>query len=450
MSVDLSQKSVLVYDHGVFQPIAHRLARDFGHVYYYVPWKDANMKSIHLRIGHGFDDIERVTDLWDVIDDVDLIVFPDVGDGDFQVWLRDRGYKVFGSLGGDELELERFKLRQLMSKLGMPVIPFIHIRGLDKLASHLEKAEDKWVKLSVLRGDAESFHHINWRITEPRLIDMKNRLGPSAELLEFIVEDSLPDAVEIGYDGYFVAGAASRSDPELGFPRISTMGYEIKDCGYIGVSKPYLDLPKPVRYVNNQIAPTLVKYGYQGLFSTELRVDQDGVPYLIDPTCRAGSPPSELYCEWFTNFSQIVWSAAHGELLEPTPRSIYGAELMIYSDWCDDHWAPVYIPSVIEDRVKLSFAARLDSKTYVVPQSFDWRKIGAVIGFGDTVQSAIADAQSAAKLIEGFELSIPEESMDQAIEQIEKGQSYGIDFEVSTCEETRRGVDSEKPALERS
>src|SRR5260370_15468822 len=94
---DLQSKTALCYDHGTFVELAARLARDFGRVLYFQPWQSAFPCMKDCAIGLGVPDVERVYNFWDVVDKVDIFVFPDVWDGDLQAYLRGQGKPVLGA-----------------------------------------------------------------------------------------------------------------------------------------------------------------------------------------------------------------------------------------------------------------------------------------------------------------------------------------------------------------
>ena len=110
-STDLSTKSCLVYDHGLFVELAARLARDFGRVYYYNPWQSNYPKESAALVGKDLDGVivENPLDknVFELISTVDIVIFPDVHDGGLQTYLRGQGVKVWGSGEGEILELDR-------------------------------------------------------------------------------------------------------------------------------------------------------------------------------------------------------------------------------------------------------------------------------------------------------------------------------------------------------
>lgn len=417
-----SSKCALVYDYGLFVEFAVTLARQFKKVYYFSPWKDAYPSRKSLTIGEGLHpNLHRVRDLWDVEDEVDVWVFPDVGDGDLQLHLKRLGYPVWGCFKGEELELFRWETKNWIKSVGLPLVPSTRFVGLDALEDYLRENDNLWVKVSTFRGSVETFHHETWALTEKKVAALREDIGELAHIMEFIIEEDLPDEgfVEIGYDGWNVHGD---------WPKTAMMGYEIKGEALAGVVKPYADFPKPVRLVNEKLSPALKEYGYCGNISTELRVDKNGQPFLIDPCARCGSPPGELMCELWENWAEIIWHAAvYGETVEPKPIAKYAFELMLYSDWVSKHWAPVLVPDDVRRYVKLAFSTRIRHDN-VVPQLFKSTKIGAVIGFGDTLQDAIDHCLENNEQIEGLEIDRDLNAVEKAIDIIKEGEKHEINF----------------------
>ena len=71
------------------------------------------------------------------------------------------------------------------------------IIGLDKLREFLFDNDNVYVKINKWRGSCESFFSKNYRLIEPELNELEYRLGPLAQLLEFVVEQPIDPAVEV-------------------------------------------------------------------------------------------------------------------------------------------------------------------------------------------------------------------------------------------------------------
>lgn len=416
---DLSKKTCMVIDNGLFCSLSFRIAQDFGKVYYCCPsWVDAFPKMNKAMIGHGFPEIEVVEDIQGKhFDEVDLFVFPDVYFGHLQTWLESEGHLIWGARMGEDLELKRDETKRLMKKLGLPVGPWEKLRGMDKLREFLQENKNQYVKVNKWRGILETFLAKDYRSVEPKLDEVEYNLGAFKEAIDFIVEDSLDDKVEIGIDAFTVDGQ---------FPSQLLAGIEVKDAGYIGKFQKYSELPKELTGFDAALGPTLKAYGYRGFYSTEIRVGKDHVPYMIDFCARAGSPPSELYQEFYKNISQIIWDGANGIVTDPEPEAKYAAELLIHSSWADKNWQPVDFPEDMRRFVKLRNATKIKGRYFVIPQAVGLSEIGSTIGWGPTLKEAMQMAVDVANEVEGYYIKIPKESFAEAQEEIAKLNEFGI------------------------
>jgi len=417
---DLSSKTIYIREYGLFSSWAVKLAQYFGRVLYYCPFKSAFPRTTQFVIGTGFPEVERVTNFWDHVKEADVFFFPDVYDGDLQTHLREMGYPVWGAGKGEELELLRWQTKMFLKKdLGLPVQHCERIIGIDDLRDYLKEDENKYVKISMLRGDFETFRHDNFQLSEPILDDIEMKLGPYKDHKEFIVEDAIDDAVEVGYDGFTIDGQ---------YPNPSTFGYEVKDVAYIGTVRPYDKLPKQVKEINERLAPVFAAYNYRGFWSSEIRIPKDGKPYLTDPCCRAGSPPSELYQEIFSNWGEIIWHGAHGELVDPKPAGKYGVEVLIHSQWADAHWQAVHVDPAVKANVKLRNVCQVDDILYVAPQTVGLPEIGAVVAVDDSLLGAIRKVIASCQKVSGYSIELNLDRMAEALDVIELAQKQGIPF----------------------
>jgi hypothetical protein len=412
-------KSVLIYDHGTFVSVAERLAKDFGKVYYYSPWKSSFPQKKFTLIGDGIKGVERVNNYFDYINDVDLFVFPDLIDGDLQLHLESLGCKVWGSRKGEELELERVAMKKLIVKLGLPLGHYEVVKGVENLRTYLKEHKNIWIKVDCFRGDFETVKSINYEYISPKIDEIEANLGAFKNHVEFICEDDLPNRVELAYDGYTVDGQ---------YPTKTLCGIEIKDLGYIGVCKDYKNLPDPVKEFNTKISPILKKYNYRNFFHPEMRIGKDKLGYVIDPAARFGSPPNEVYQELFTNLSDIIWNGAHGVCIDPIPQGKYAVEVLVHCNWAERNWLPVQFPSKYKDNIKFRNVTVIDNQYYIVPQYLGLPEIGAIVTMDDTIQGAMDKVNEIADEMKGYYIDIPCQSLDKATEEIEKLKSFGYNL----------------------
>lgn len=417
--MNLKTKSILLYDYGTFTAVAERLSRDFGRVMYYSPWKSSFPQAKFTSIGDGFDNVERINDFFDYVDEADVICFTDVGDGDIQLQLEAMGKNIWGSRKGEQLEFDRIGFRELLKDIGWPVAKYEVVKGMTDLRKYLKSHKNVWVKTNIFRGDFETFKSINYDYIETRLNEIDQSLGLMKEKLVFICEVDMPDKVELAYDGYTIDG---------NFPTKSLCGIEVKDLGYVGSCKEYKDLPKPVKDFNIKIAPVLKNYRYKNFFHPEMRIGKDGIGYVIDPCARFGSPPNECYQELFSNFSEIIWEGAHGNCIDPKPVNKYAVETIIHCNWAERNWLPVLCPDKYKHNIKFRNVTIQDGIYYIVPQYLGQPEIGAIVSIGDNIEGCVEEINHIAEQLKGFYIEIPSESFDKAQQEIDKFKSFGYDL----------------------
>jgi len=413
-------KKVIFYDHGTFIPLAERLAEDFGEVLYFSPYNSSFPSSTSTFVGSGLPGVKRINNFFDYVDeatfDDTLFVFPDVGDGDIQVHLRNIGKRVFGSGKGEQMELQRDKMKEYMKSIKLDVGKYKVIKGLSKVRDYLKENDNKWIKINIFRGDFETFYAKNYSMIAEVLDDLAIRLGPKSEVTNFIVEDNLDDTVEAGMDLYSVDGK---------FPSKCIAGIEIKNASYVAAFKDYVDFPTCLTSFNDAIAPALENFKYRSFFSTEQRVNKQK-SYMNDFCARLGSPPSELYIIMYKNISDIMWKAAEGILVDPIVEHKFGAELLIKSVHADTHWMEVKFPDKLKPYVKLRNCCVINGKYYMIPRKGEIHEIGAIVASGNTLQEAIDTVKEYAKEVDGYWIEINAESLDKAMEESKKLEEYGI------------------------
>lgn len=379
------------------------------------------------HIGYGMENIEVVDSIYGPhFDDVDLFVFPDIYFGYEQEMLEKMGKKVWGSRTGECLELKREGMKEILHALDLPVGKFTHIKGIANLRAFL-KANDGQVfhvKIDKHRGSFETFRVDSYKDVEPKLDEVEFNAGAFKSIMEFTVEEDLPDRVEVGTDCW----AITDDEGNCQYPEHLISGIEIKDVGFASIFKKYSDLPEVVTRFNERMKPVFAAYGWRGFVSTEVRVGKDMEPYMIDLCARAPSPPNELYQEAYSNLADCVWYGANGIVIEPEATAKYGAEIMLHSSWADKGWQPVNFPPEIRDRVKLRNATKIDDVYYAIPQSCGLPEIGAVIGLGDTLKEALDDAVANAEQVSGYYLDAKMGAIDDIKKQCEKLEELGLNM----------------------
>ena len=167
--MNLKDKAILVVDYGNFAHFALRLARDFKMVYLYTIWKEGFPSCHKTMIGtewkngkllNNYDGLplQRITNFYEYISKVDMVLYTDVYNADEQVYMEQHGYNektkdygklVFGGRYGCDLELKRKQTTDLFKKLGVDYNKYVEIQGFDELRKHLKTVDDKYIKIPL-------------------------------------------------------------------------------------------------------------------------------------------------------------------------------------------------------------------------------------------------------------------------------------------------------------
>lgn len=412
---DLHDKTIVVIDNGIYFEFALQLAAAFKKVYYFCEYHSAYPGIDKAAVGneytsghalHTFDGapVHRITELFDILPEVDLAVFPDVGNGDLAEHLRRQGIPVFGSGRGEVLELARIKAKAMIAEQGLPVHAYTTVIGATALRAALSEPGSRYVKISKYRGVFETFHHTSPEGTSIWINDIEQRLGALAEVLHFIIEEPLEARVEIGTDSYTVDGQ---------YPQTTIAGVEIKDLGYCGQIFRWSEQPAGVRTVDEGLQPLFQNLGYRGFYSTEIREPEDGQPYLVDFTARMPLPPGFLYNLMYENLPDIVWGAAHGELVEPVVRKKFGMMVMLNSPFYVDHMLHVKFPAEYRENVQLLLPVKVDEEYYCVSE-YGMDEFGAVSVAGDSIEECVAKAEEILGSIEAYQFSYDKGVLEKA------------------------------------
>ena len=415
---DLSTKTAIVYDRGgLYLYCAEKLAEKYKKVMYYLADADAYPTSQKHTIGAGVPKVKRIHDFWKFIDEADIVYFWDCYDGELQHWLRSKGYTVFGSGRGEQVEIDKIYFLELLEELGQPCAKTYLAEGMDDLCEYLKKHDGETLFLKNLhRGDFESRKFSSMVQSRPFLDDLKKRLGSASDTLEVLVQHKIDAVCEVGYDGFQVDGQ---------FTNNCIVGYEIKDKGFVG--KVFKETPQIIKGTNDAFADTFSKLGYRGNYSTELRVTKDGIPFYIDATCRVPSPPGELICEIYENWAEATYQIACGLLPELKPKAKFGAEIILTSGWHDEHELHVKFPSKYKQNIKLKNHTIRDGEYYCIPNG-NGAFFGSVVAYADSLEEAIEKVLSIAESVEADECEFDNTLFDKAREAIEAGEKFGIKY----------------------
>ncbi len=417
--MDLSTKSCAVIDNGLFQESARTLSKFFGKTFYHAPWVADYPVSYHTELGEGFDEYERIADIWGHIDDVDLWVFPDIYQGSLQEYLVKQGKRVWGSRNGDELELYRKEAKEYFKSLSLPQGPYEVVKGMTALRKYIKKRDkDKlWVKISLTRGDTETFCAEGYEGVKNRLDDLQAKFGPTAEYREFIVDDNLPDTFDLAIDTFSIDGK---------FPSRSLLGNEQKDEGYIGVVKEWGKMPPGLVDIYEALSPALKEFQYRNFFAVECRTGKDEM-WLSDPCCRVGSPIFELELNMIGNLPEILWEGADGKLVDPEYKGKYGYEIILQSQWVNEHPLLVEYPEEFRDQIKFRYATQFPDGLWIMPQK-QGPAFGSIVAYGESIDACVAQVEEISSQIKGCQVEAFTGSAAKLKKNLEDLATYGVRF----------------------
>ena len=196
------------------------------------------------------------------------------------------------------------------------------------------------------------------------------------------------------------------------------------NCGYVGKSSKFIDMPQPIIDVYNKFRPSLNRYNHTGFYSSEIRVGEDGIDYYTDPCMRAGSPPSNVYMDMITNWDEILLGGARGELIEPKFKGTYGCEIILKSTFCNKNFMPISFPTELKEFIKLKGNILLDNEDYIIPFEqagiVDMEAFGSVVVIGNDLDTIVNQAMEIVDEIKCYGLLYSEGALDNAKQSIER------------------------------
>lgn len=361
--------------------LAARMARD-TEVAYYSSWLNAFPQSQEMAPGSGIKNVTRVNDpIQFMLDNnASCVIVADQYLESYQELADAMELPALGPGRGTKLEQDRWLLKEYLEQHKLPVGPAVLIEGIDALEGYLRENDDKYIKVSTFRGDLETYHHETWDKTRPEFYRWALKFGALGKRIQFIVEDPIPDAKELGVDTYFRKGR---------FVLPCYYGQEIKDAGYVGYRIDQFD--KGTKPIMDALAKYFAQSGYDWFFSNEMRI-KDGDYYMTDATCRIPSPPGGAMMAAMKNFTAFMLKNE-----EPEKLPEYICEIILKSDVPSKGWMGVDIPKGMKDRVMMHNYCEVDGKTWAIPHDAKYVEFGSACGWGsleDACQMALETAQA--------------------------------------------------------
>lgn len=417
---------VLFYDRGDHLYVAEKLAEKVGNLWCYIPILGTTPYMKDDQMGEGLDGVERVDDFWKYVDKADYIVSVGCYDEELFDWLNKKGYPCFSTMKSAEIENNRMLFLDILQELGMPIAETTLCDGLDDLVEFLTGKEDMWLKIPYTRGDFNTKHYTNMIQFKNWLKVFSARIGQRAsDVIKVLAQRTIKADCESGWDGFNVNGICTK---------FGTSGFEEKDKWYI--AKVMEEPPDILKNINDKFSPIFKKYGCQGEYHSEVRIEADGTANFTDITLRAGSPNGEMLCEGYSNYAECIKAIAHGEVPIPKPKSkedgdtddfIYGAEVILTSDFNEKETLCVQFPKEAASYIKLKNHYKQGDAYYCLPNDNDGF-FGAALGFGKSPDEAAKKANEIAEQVICDDLDYTPISIDRMNEFIAGGRKHGINL----------------------
>jgi hypothetical protein len=428
MTNEFKDKIVRCFDFGLFGVILEQML-EFKKREYYCQWESPFPTSDKAIIGKGINGIDRLQHFEEDLRDengkllVDLLVFFDFYKGIMQDDYRKQGFPVFGSSKGEILEVDRWKFKQILKSVGLPVIPATRCIGIDNEREYLEslkKGEVCWIKSSCYRGDQETEKHEFMEDTISWLDHLGYKLGVQRDKIEFINEEEIEGDCEPGYDGLVSDGVYS----DWGM-----IGYERKGEALIGKFFRDEDLPAIVKNVNDRLAPKMKGYQYRGLYSMENRITKEGKCFPLDFCARAGSPSHEGLCKAIKNWSRVAWDVAHGRQAKLELAGKFVGILKFHTQCLQNEFdVNIRFPDSIAPWVMIRNKYVDRGKTYSISQDRG-DNAGAVVAVGDSVDEVVELCEKRIEKVKMKKMDHSKTAFNEIREYIKKGEKHGISFQ---------------------
>ena len=408
-----NRKSVLVLGTGLEVEHALRLSSAYN-VYYWTHFMTAFPEFNDFSYGLGFEGIKKIMFPFYRINDVDLIATFDIGYGDIIDYFRKQGKICFGAGRGEKLELDRWYLKNLLKHAGLPVMKTWRVKGIDRLRDILKNNNNVIVKISVFRGDCETFYSPSYDEVEPLLDILQVKWGKFAEGYEFIVEQEIKDAVEAGIDGIF--------SPANGFCFPLMWGIE-NHSAYIGVWG--YRIPEWFVRTEPHLKNILTTMDYRGFISTEQRIVNKNKDYLIDITARIPHPLGHIFTTAIRNYPEVIFRIANNQKVTLDVKEKFWGCLPVRSDELNNVSLEVRFPDKYRPYIKFSTAYKKDGKYYA---SKGGTIVCSIVYGADTIDKVIEGIKKIGDEIKVVRAKKEYHLLDEIKEEIDKLKSMGIEF----------------------
>lgn len=385
-------------------------------VYFHTVWEDGEPDFEDYAEGLDFDHLTKVRNISPLIKEADLVASFDVATNDILNIIKTNHPKksCFGAGLGERLEHDRWNLKQLIKKVGLPYQKAVKIKGIDALRKYLQEHKDVYVKIDIWKKNLESFHSKDYRSVEGELDHLAAELGvPFKNEMHFIVEEAIHTDQEWGFDLIF--NGHDYLKPYL-------YGVELKKIGYGGTLSD--ELPKPLKEVAEKLKPELQRMDYRGMISMEVKI-KDGKPYVLDVCSRGALPLTIGYGEWFSNWPEIVFKVGLKQPVKINCPHKYVAAFPLGSKDNKEEYIPVTVKEGHRKNIKFWRPCKLGNEYFSVKGS---EFAVVILGWGKTIDEAFKMIEREAEFVEFPGMEKEFGSLKKIKEITAAGKSEGISF----------------------
>jgi phosphoribosylamine-glycine ligase len=405
--------TILLIDQNEGLDLALAVARSLNEqVYYYIPWQVGDPKLWDSISGDGFPELIKIKDMAEVRDEVETIIFLDLGFSSTIVDLKEQGYHVYGCTPLiEKLETDRLYGKEKCIELGIKVTDYTVVKGMEGVVKYFEEHKGRhFVKIHLYRGMQETFSADS---PESVKVILNNaNFGIYADEIKFIIEPEA-EGVEIGFDAFFCNGK---------FLKKHFATIEIKGTGNVGQ---FVDDSVFIDTFLNPITPFLAEQNFTGNLSCE--GFWDGKNFKVMDICaRVAYPCSQSWAFAIEDFGQFLLDLTADEAEDYKVKLPYQAHVDVYTDKKDTQKKITIDESKLDSKTKgVGFRRVVLTKDgyYFVPGD---TLLAVGLGGGKSWQEALNNAIDAANSVSAIESYVPGNIVEQFTDKIEKAAKLGF------------------------
>ena len=412
----MNKPDILFVDTNVGLDHALKAAQTLGKkVYYYIPWQTGYPKPEDSISGKGFDLLEKIYDMGGVLDEVDTVIFLDLGFAPTIKMLKEQGYNVYGCPPQVErLEVDRVWGKKKLEELGLKVTKDITITGVSNVIKFFEKHEGEkhYIKVNLYRGAMETKYADS--ADSARVVLGTGNFGIYAEEMIFTLEPEA-EGIEIGVDTWFC-------NDKFVQPHFSTI--EIKGQGNLGH---FVTDSIFIEHFMKPIEPFLRDENFSGSISAE--GFWNGKDFkIMDMCCRPAYPCSASWAFGIKDYGKFLVSLCADEVDTFEVIKPFQSCLGVYAGDPKD-WRKIEVDEskLKKDEIGVSFrkVVKADDGLYFVPGDC---VLACGLGGGDTWEEAMKNSAIAADAIHASDAGtsglIEEEYIKKIKELLQLGHKF--------------------------